>query len=87
MENIFKKINSLSEARIVIYIILVSAIIFLVLINSDPVPDIMEARNLVSARECVDDGNCFVTTMNGAPRVRKTASAHMGYGGGNVHYR
>lgn len=33
--------------------------------------DIMEARNFVTAREMVDDGNWLFTTMNGEPRYQK----------------
>lgn len=33
--------------------------------------DIMEARNFVSAREMVDEGNWIFTTMNGEPRYQK----------------
>ena len=32
---------------------------------------IMEARNLVTAREMVQDGNWLLTTMNGLPRYQK----------------
>ena len=71
MKSPLDKIDALSESRVIIYIMVVTAVIFLMLINADPLPDIMEARNLVSARECVDDGNCFITTMNGMTRVRK----------------
>ncbi len=71
MKSPLDKIDALGERQVIIYIMVVTAIIFLMLINADPLPDIMEARNLVSARECVEDGNCFVTTMNGVTRVRK----------------
>ncbi len=33
--------------------------------------DIMEARNFVTAREMVDDGNWLFTTLNGEPRYQK----------------
>jgi len=33
--------------------------------------DIMEARNFVTAREMVDDGNWIFTTLNGEPRYQK----------------
>lgn len=33
--------------------------------------DIMEARNFVSAKEMVDEGNWIFTTMNGEPRYQK----------------
>ncbi|WP_233098810.1 ArnT family glycosyltransferase [Aureibaculum flavum] len=32
---------------------------------------IMEARNFITAREMVNDGNWFLTTMNGVPRYQK----------------
>lgn len=34
-------------------------------------PDIMEARNFVTAREMVDDGNWIFTTINDVPRYQK----------------
>ena len=71
MKNPFERINALGEGKVIAIVIILTAITYLALINADPLPDIMEARNLVAARECVDDGNCFVTTMNGVPRVRK----------------
>ena len=32
---------------------------------------IMEARNFITAREMIEDGNWFLTTMNGEPRYQK----------------
>jgi 4-amino-4-deoxy-L-arabinose transferase-like glycosyltransferase len=71
MKSPFERIDELKDSRVIIIIMIVTAVAYLMLINADPLPDIMEARNLVAARECVDDGNCFVPTMNGEPRVRK----------------
>lgn len=70
-ETINEKINSLDEWKVAVIVVLAAASIYAVLINGDPLVDIMEARNLISARECVEDGSCLVTTMNGAIRVRK----------------
>ena len=39
--------------------------------NSVLVPDIMESRNIVTAREMVYDGNWVVPTMNGELRFEK----------------
>lgn len=39
--------------------------------NTALLPDIMEARNLVTAREMVTDGNWLVPTMNGNLRLEK----------------
>lgn len=39
--------------------------------NSALPTDIMEARNIVTAREMVSDGNWLVPTMNGEPRLEK----------------
>ena len=44
--------------------------IFFVNLNSLPV-NIMEARNFITAREMLDDGNWLLTTMNGEPRYQK----------------
>lgn len=39
--------------------------------NEVIVPDIMESRNIITAREMVDDGNWLVPTMNGDLRLEK----------------
>lgn len=39
--------------------------------NSVLVPDIMESRNIVTAREMVYDGNWIAPTMNGELRLEK----------------
>ena len=39
--------------------------------NSVILPDIMESRNIVTAREMVHDGNWMVPTMNGELRLEK----------------
>ena len=44
----------------------------LYLVNLQVIPiDIMEARNFISAREMLQDGNWFHTTLNGFPRYEK----------------
>ena len=40
------------------------------------VPDIMESRNIVTAREMVYDGNWVVTTMNGDLRLENRRCPH-----------
>ncbi len=71
MTSLFTKLNSLGERKVMAVLVVVTAVIYLALINADPTPSKMEARNLVAARECVRDGHWFVTTMNGVPRIRK----------------
>ncbi|MBI4640179.1 MAG: glycosyltransferase family 39 protein [Candidatus Tectomicrobia bacterium] len=68
---LFSAIDALSEWKVAGFLILAVTSIYLSLSSMDRVPDIMEARNLVAARECVQDGNCLRTTINGQPRVRK----------------
>lgn len=64
-------INSLPDGKIIVIISLLVTLFYLCLIRIDAVPEIMEARNLVTARECIQDGHWLVPTMNGVPRVRK----------------
>ncbi len=64
-------IDDLKEWQAVLSVAFLISIIYLALIRVDNHPDIMEARNLVAARECIVDGHWLLTTMNGAPRVRK----------------
>lgn len=71
MKHLMEKIDSLDEWKVAVVVITVATALYIVLINGDPLADIQEARNLVSARECVEDGSCLVTTLNGVPRVRK----------------
>lgn len=58
------------EKHPVITIILFGLIVFLPTINH-LVLTIMEARNFVTAREMVQDGNWILTTLNGIPRYEK----------------
>lgn len=51
--------------------ILIICLFSFILNNEIVVPDIMEARNVVTAREMVSDGNWLVPTMNGALRLEK----------------
>ncbi len=53
--------------------ITIIALVFLMLLPNLEVPNItiMEARNFITAREMVDDGNWILTTMNGEPRYQK----------------
>ena len=53
------------------WVILVICIISFFINNRVVVPDIMEARNMVTAREMVHDGNWLVPTMNGDLRLEK----------------
>ena len=71
MKDFFVRLEGLGEWKILALIICFAAALYLTLISNYPLADIMEARNLVSARECVEDGNCIRTTFNGVPRVKK----------------
>lgn len=71
MNNFFRRINATAEWKVLTAIILATSLIYLAMINIEPGPNTMEARNLVAARECVRDGHWLVTTMNGKPRLRK----------------
>jgi 4-amino-4-deoxy-L-arabinose transferase-like glycosyltransferase len=53
------------------WIILVVCIISFFINNTVFVPDIMESRNIVAAREMVYDGNWMIPTMNGELRLEK----------------
>ncbi|MCZ6898951.1 MAG: glycosyltransferase family 39 protein, partial [Bacteroidetes bacterium] len=52
------------------FLIVVCVLIFFTN-RSDTIPDIMEARNLVTAREMVVHGNWLLPTLNGEPRLAK----------------
>jgi 4-amino-4-deoxy-L-arabinose transferase-like glycosyltransferase len=54
----------------VLMILVICAITFFVN-NRTFTPDIMEARNIVTAREMVQDGHWMVPTMNGELRLEK----------------
>jgi 4-amino-4-deoxy-L-arabinose transferase-like glycosyltransferase len=71
MNNLFRTINATAQWKVLIAIILATSLMYLAMINIEPGPNTMEARNLVAARECVEDGHWLMTTMNGAPRLRK----------------
>jgi len=58
------------ERHPVISILICSAVIFLFHLNVLPVT-IMEARNFITAREMITDGNWLLTTMNDLPRYQK----------------
>ncbi len=59
-----------NQKRNLIIIFIVSCFIFLFNLDMLPV-NIMEARNFITAREMVEDGNWISTTMNGIPRYEK----------------
>ena len=62
--------NFIQEKNYVWILIIVCFAIFFV--NLDVLyPNIMEARNFITAREMVSDGNWLLTTMNGEPRYEK----------------
>ena len=54
-------------------IIAICTLVFLMCLVSFSMLDvtIMEARNLITAREMVNDGNWLLTTLNGEPRYQK----------------
>lgn len=52
--------------------LLVLACLAIFFVNLDAlIVNIMEARNFVTAREMIDDGNWILTTLNGEPRYQK----------------
>ena len=53
------------------FVLLLVCIITFFVNNNVIEPDIMESRNLVTAREMVTDGNWIVPTMNGDIRLEK----------------
>ncbi len=58
------------ERNYLLLLLLTCAAIFFVNLNSLPV-NIMEARNFITAREMLTDGNWLLTTINGEPRYQK----------------
>tara|TARA_R110000851_G_scaffold298770_1_gene454504 strand:- start:215490 stop:217115 length:1626 start_codon:yes stop_codon:yes gene_type:complete len=58
------------EKNYLLLLLLTCAAIFFVNLGSLPV-NIMEARNFITAREMLNDGNWLLTTINGEPRYQK----------------
>lgn len=58
------------EKNYILLLLLTCAAIFFVNLDSLPV-NIMEARNFITAREMIHDGNWLLTTINGEPRYQK----------------
>ncbi|MGB3344952.1 MAG: glycosyltransferase family 39 protein [Aequorivita sp.] len=58
------------ERNYLLLLLLTCAAIFFVNLDSLPV-NIMEARNFITAREMLHDGNWLLTTINGEPRYQK----------------
>lgn len=58
------------EKNYLLLLLLTCAAIFFVNLHSLPV-NIMEARNFITAREMLYDGNWLLTTINGEPRYQK----------------
>lgn len=58
------------EKNYLLLLLLSCAAIFFVNLHSLPV-NIMEARNFITAREMLQDGNWLLTTINGEPRYQK----------------
>ena len=61
------------EKNYLLLLLLTCAAIFFVNLNSLPV-NIMEARNFITAREMLQDGNWLLTTINGEPRYQNHRS-------------
>ena len=62
-------LNKIEQHPIISIIIIV---LLMLCINIDVIDvTIMEARNFITAREMIDDGNWLLTTMNGEPRYQK----------------
>lgn len=63
------RLPAISVSHIVLLAIVCIATFF---VNNQVImPDIMESRNIITAREMVDDGHWIVTTMNGDLRLEK----------------
>ncbi|SRX53946.1 glycosyltransferase family 39 protein [Aequorivita sp. CIP111184] len=58
------------EKNYLLLLLLTCAAIFFINLDSLPV-NIMEARNFITAREMLHDGNWLLTTINGEPRYQK----------------
>ncbi|MEK7880755.1 MAG: glycosyltransferase family 39 protein [Deltaproteobacteria bacterium] len=72
MTRLAESIKSLNESSYVLIVIALGVVVYASLSVVLPSPvNVMEVRNLVTAKECVVDGNCLSTTMNGLTRVRK----------------
>ncbi|WP_347924888.1 glycosyltransferase family 39 protein [Pontimicrobium sp. SW4] len=62
-------LNKIEQHPIMSIIVIV---LLMLCINIDVIDvTIMEARNFITAREMIDDGNWLLTTMNGKPRYQK----------------
>jgi len=62
-------LNKIEQHPIISIIVIV---LLMLCINIDVIDvTIMEARNFITAREMIDDGNWLLTTMNGEPRYQK----------------
>ena len=62
-------LNKIERHPVIAIIIIV---LLMLCINIDVLDvTIMEARNFITAREMIDDGNWLLTTMNGEPRYQK----------------
>ena len=62
-------LNKIEQHSIISIIVIV---LLMLCINIDVIDvTIMEARNFITAREMIDDGNWLLTTMNGEPRYQK----------------
>lgn len=63
--------NGTAESRLQICILAVICLVAAFAGNGVFLPDIMESRNIVTAREMVYDGNWLIPTMNGELRLEK----------------
>lgn len=65
-------INRILNGRWSFLIVTILFFVATFLVNNDVLfADIMESRNIITAREMVYDGNWIMTTMNGEPRLEK----------------
>lgn len=64
--------SALSEINSLQKVVVILVCFFTFFVNNTVItPDIMESRNLVTAREMVHDGHWLVPTMNGELRLEK----------------
>ena len=62
-------LNKIEQHPIISIVVIV---LLMLCINIDVIDvTIMEARNFITAREMLTDGNWLLTTMNGEPRYQK----------------
>ena len=79
MTRLAESIKSLNESSYVLIVIALGVVVYASLSVVLPSPvNVMEVRNLVTAKECVVDGNCLSDYHERAYEGKKTSSSFMG---------